>query len=259
MSNYALPLSGKVAIVTGGTRGIGEGIALELANRGATVIITYVSQNSDARAKKICETIESLPHKPRAHAVRADLSTLDGPQAIINNLLEWSGNNLKIDILVNNAGVENVKRLEALTIDDYNLIFDLNVRGTVFLTKAVLPYLNAYGRIINIGSIGSRGGYANFCLYGASKAALEGLTRSWATELGHNGTTVNSVNPGPVESDMLANVPQDFVQFQKEHTPVEKRLGTTAEIGNIVAALCGKDGSWITGQTISASGGYDFY
>ncbi|KAF3061481.1 3-oxoacyl-[acyl-carrier-protein] reductase FabG [Daldinia childiae] len=259
MSEFSLPLSKKVAIVTGASRGIGKGIALELARRGATVILTYVSKSSEDLVKEICRTIESFPHKPRTHACRVDLSTLEGPEILISDLLVWSERNLKIDILVNNAGVENANTLAELTVDDYNAVYNLNVRGPLLLTQAVLPYLNSHGRIINIGSVASRGGFKKFCLYGSSKAALEGLTRTWAHELGGNGTTVNCVNPGPVQSDMLDNIPKDLVELQRTQTAVENRIGTVSEVANIVASLAGKDGGWITGQTICASGGYAMY
>ncbi|KAI1373985.1 NAD(P)-binding protein [Hypoxylon crocopeplum] len=256
MSDYSLPLSGKVAMVTGASRGIGEGIAIELAHRGADVILTFGSQSSAARVQGMCRTIETLPHKPSAHAFQSDLSTIDGAQLLIQNLLQRSENKLKLDILVNNAGVTHVKPLAELTVDDYDVVYNLNVRGIILLTKAVLPYLNSKGRIINIGSVGARSCFRTLSLYCSSKAALEGLTRSWADELGGNGTTVNCVSPGPVQSDMLDKIPDDLVELQKSLTPVENRLGTVPEVANVVASLAGEDGAWITGQSISVSGGY---
>ncbi|KAI1421971.1 3-ketoacyl-acyl carrier protein reductase [Xylaria sp. FL1777] len=255
MADYALALSGKVAIVTGGSRGIGEGIAMELARRGATVIITYVSARSETRVKEICARIEALPHKPSTHLIQVDLSILSAPELVTSSLLAWRGRDLSIDIVVNNAGVENVKSLEEIGVEDYDTIFNLNVRGVVLLTQALLPYLAKNGRIINIGSVGGRSAFKSLSLYCASKAALEGLTRCWAAELGGNGTTVNCVSPGPVASELLDNIPQDIVERQKATTPLENRLGTVEEIANIVAGLAGRDGAWITGQVISASGG----
>ncbi|KAI1098733.1 NAD(P)-binding protein [Jackrogersella minutella] len=254
MSNHTFPLSNKVAIVTGASRGIGKSIAIELARRGATVLLTYVSQSSEILVREVCRTIETLPHKPHAHSVRVDLSTLDGAKSLINSLLRWSDNKLKVDILINNAGVENKQALAELTIDNYNDVYNLNVRGTILLTQAILPYLNRDGRIINIGSVAARSGFDKFSLYCSSKAALEGLTRVWAVELGGNGTTVNCVEPGPVQSDMLDHIPKDLVELQRTLTPIEKRIGTVDEVANIVASLVGKDGAWITGQCISATG-----
>ncbi|CAJ2514096.1 Uu.00g022150.m01.CDS01 [Anthostomella pinea] len=259
MSDYALPLSGKVALVTGASRGIGEGIAMELARRGATILMTYVSPGSEARVHEICQEIRNLPNKPGVQAVRIDLSTLDGAQILVLDLLSWSNNNLQIDILVNNAGVERVQSLSELKVEDYDTVYNLNVRGPILLTKAILPYLRANARVINIGSVGARAAFKDMSLYCSSKAALEGLTQCWAAELGGDGTTVNCVNPGPVQSEMLDNIPKDIVEMQKANTPLQNRLGTVEEVANVVAGLAGRDGAWITGQVISASGGWALY
>lgn len=138
--------------------------------------------------------------------------------------------------------------------------FLLNVRGPLVLIHALLPRLSdANNRIINIGSVASRFGFPGLGLYCSSKAALEGLTRSWATELGKNGTTVNQVNPGPVQTEMLDNIPKEIVAAQKAATPVENRVGTVDEIARIVAWLASPDASWISGQVLSASGGWAMY
>ncbi|KAH6647356.1 dehydrogenase [Truncatella angustata] len=256
---YNLPLQGKIALVTGASRGIGEGIALELANRGASVVLAYASPRSEEKISNLTAKIGALSHKPAVHAVRADLGSVEGPGDIIANLLQWTDNKLHLDILVNNAGVERVKSLSEIQVEDYNAVYDLNVRGIILLTQAVLPYLNPKARIINLSSVGSRAGFKNLSLYSSSKAALEGLTRCWAAELGGNGTTVNCVNPGPVQSEMLDNIPKEIVEMQKAQTPIQNRLGTVEEIADIVAGLAGKDGAWITGQAISASGGSAMY
>jgi 3-oxoacyl-[acyl-carrier protein] reductase len=203
--------------------------------------------------------IQALPHKPSVYICRADVSTIEGPQQVIAQLLEATENKLAINILVNNAGVERVKSLAELSVDDYDAVFNLNVRGMILMTQAVLPYLQPKGRIINISSVGSRQGFRNLGLYCASKAAVEGLTRVWATELGHNGTTVNAVNPGPVQTEMLDNIPKDIIDMQKKLTAVENRLGMPQEVSDIVSWLAGDESSWVSGQAISASGGYAMY
>ena len=162
----------------------------------------------------------------------------------------------KIDILVNNAGVLFNKSVVETTAEDYAAIFDVNVRGPLLLTGAVVPHLRAPGRIINMSSVGSRTCFANLSLYTGSKAAIEGMTRSLAQELGGAGHTVNAVAPGPVESEMLADVPKEIVQGQLKQTAVEKRVGTVDDVARIVAWLCGEDAKWVSGQTISASGGF---
>ncbi|KAL1874389.1 hypothetical protein VTK73DRAFT_362 [Phialemonium thermophilum] len=255
-----LSLQGKTAIVTGASRGIGAVIALDLASRGADVCLTYVSDKSGEAVTKLAARIRSLPHRPVAQVCQADLSTLDGPQRVVDKFLKSDGSKERpLHILVNNAGVERVKSLAECTVEDYDAVYNLNVRGVILMTQAVLPYLQPAGRIINISSVGARAGFANLSLYCSSKAALEGLTRCWAAELGHNGTTVNAINVGPVQSDMLNNIPKEIVQRQKETTPVENRLGTAEEVARLVAWLAGDESGWISGQAISASGGWAMY
>ena len=210
----------------------------------------------------VARRLRDLPKRPNFLTVPGDISEVEDPEKIIGACKVWrssSGTELKIDILVNNAGVEVVKGLGSITTEDYNTVYDLNVRGTILMTQAVLPYLPPGGRIINISSVGSRAGFKDLSLYCSSKAAIEGLTRCWAAELGHNGTTVNAVNPGPVESEMLANIPKDIVEGQKQATPIENRLGTVEEVAAVVGWLAGNESRWVTGQTISASGGWAMY
>jgi 3-oxoacyl-[acyl-carrier protein] reductase len=202
------------------------------------------------------------PNRPEIFTVVGDISKVEGPEGVIEYckaLRSSSGTELKIDILVNNAGVEVLRGLRDITTEDYDKAYDLNVRGTILMTQAVLPYLPPGGRIINISSVGSRAGFKDLSLYCSSKAAVEGLTRCWAAELGHNGTTVNAVNPGPVESEMLAKIPEDIVEGQKKATPIENRLGTVEEVAAVVAWLAGSESRWVTGQSISASGGWAMY
>ncbi|KAG8161770.1 hypothetical protein KVR01_008757 [Diaporthe batatas] len=269
MSTPPLALAGKTAIVTGASRSIGYGIALKLAQEGANVVLGYTSPSSSSKAAELKAAIEALPHRPRAHAVQADLGSLEGPGHLVSETVRWagaeglggsgSGSGSKIDILVNNAGLERVKGLAELVVADYDAVFNVNVRGTMLLTQAALPHLGADARVVNISSVGARAGFKNLGLYCSSKAALEGLTRCWAAELGGNGTTVNVVSPGPVQSEMLDNIPKEIVEMQKQQTPVQNRLGTIEEIADVVAWLAGPSSSWITGQTISASGGWAMY
>lgn len=127
------------------------------------------------------------------------------------------------------------------------------------MIKAVVPYLRSPGRIINISSIGARSGFGNISLYCASKAAVEGLTRSLADELGSNGHTINAVEPGPVQAELLQSLPKNFVDLQMSLTPMEHRMGTIDDIAQIVAFLAEERSRWITGQSISASGGRTMY
>lgn len=127
------------------------------------------------------------------------------------------------------------------------------------MLQAVLPHLRRPGRIVNISSVGAREGYPGIATYSASKAALEGFTRGWAAELGKDGTTVNAVNPGPVQSEMLDQVSREIVEPQMKATAIEKRVGKAEEIAEIVAFLAEPRSSWVTGQCISASGGFKMY
>lgn len=224
------------------------------------VMLTYTSDSSAKLVQELISQISNLPTRPAARGCKVDLSKVDGPKAVLSELDAWLGPNSRVDILVNNAGVEVVKGLGELDVPDYEKVYDLNVRGPILLTQALLPrFGSANNRIINIGSVGSRSGFARLGLYCSSKAALEGLTRCWAAELGGNGTTVNQVNPGPVQTEMLDNIPKDIVDMQKKQTPVQNRVGTVEEIARIVAWLASPESSWISGQIISASGGWAMY
>ncbi|KAF3047746.1 hypothetical protein E8E12_011592 [Didymella heteroderae] len=255
-STFTLPLQGKVAIVTGASRGIGAGLAIELARRGANrqVALVYTSPKSEEKAKKVASDIEALRNGSKAHVVQADLKQIETPEKVVAATREAFGD--KIDILVNNAGVLWANPIEETTAEDYAGIFDVNVRAPLLLIKAVMPYLRKPGRIINMSSVGARIGPPKLSLYAASKAAIEGMTKSLAQEIGDAGHTVNAVAPGPVESEMLDDVPKDIVDVQLKTTAVEHRVGTADDIARIVCWLASEDSKWVSGQTISASGGF---
>lgn len=149
--------------------------------------------------------------------------------------------------------------LSDITPEDFSATYDLNVRAPLLMTQAVLPYLRSPGRIINISSVGGRCGFKNLALYCSSKAALEGLTRCLAAELGEAGHTVNTVNPGPVQTEMLDDMPRDIVEMQKAQTPMQNRIGTVDDVAQIVAWLASEESRWVTGQALSASGGWAMY
>ncbi|CAG8954716.1 hypothetical protein HYFRA_00004639 [Hymenoscyphus fraxineus] len=257
----SLPLKGKTAIITGSSRGLGAGMALELAKRGADIVITYTSPTSTPLVTSLTSLITSLPHNPSVLTIQADLLLPSTPSKIISSLKTWRGPNhpLTIDILVNNAGTEIVAPLSSIKVQDFEKVYKLNVLAPLLLTQAILPYLPPRGRIINISSVGARAGFANLGLYCSSKAALEGLTRCWAQELGGNGTTVNVVSPGPVQSAMLENIPKEIVERQRSETAVEKRLGSVEEVARVVGWLAGEESGWVSGQCVSASGGWAMY
>ncbi|CAH0020465.1 unnamed protein product [Clonostachys rhizophaga] len=251
-------LKGKVAIVTGASRGLGEGFAYELAKRGAKIVATYTSPKSDQQVTALADKIAALGNGSECIHVRADLRSPDSAAQIVKSSLEAFGH--AVDILVNNAGAEVVKPLDDITTDDFDFVYHLNVRAPLLLLQAVRPHLRAPGgRIINISSVGSRSGMKSLSLYCSSKAALEGMTRCWAAELGGEGHTVNSVNPGPVQSEMLDNIPREIIEMQLAQTPIQNRLGTVDDVAQIVAWLASEESRWVTGQCISASGGWALY
>ncbi|KAF9529387.1 hypothetical protein CPB83DRAFT_875528 [Crepidotus variabilis] len=244
-------LAGKIAIVTGSSRGIGYAIAYELARRGAKVCIVFTTISSEYLADELISKIVALSNGSGATKIQADLSLLDSPRKVVEHTLSaFSSSN--INILVNNAARELVKPLSSITPEDFSSVYDLNARGTLFMTQAIIPYLPQKrlggGRIINVSSVGARQGFAALSLYNSSKAAMEGMTRCWAAELGAGGHTVNAVAPGPTESEMIKRIPTEI-----------NRLGTADDIAQIVAFLASEESRWITGQVISASGGLNMY
>jgi 3-oxoacyl-[acyl-carrier protein] reductase len=218
------------------------------------VTLVYTSLRSGELTEEVASEIRSLNNGSDAKVVQADLSRIDAPEKIVAATVEAFGES--IDILVNNAGVLTAKPITETSAEDYAAVFDVNVRAPLFMIKAVVPHLRAPGRIINMSSVGSRFGPPQMALYAASKAAIEGMTRSLAQELGDAGHTVNAVAPGPTESEMLDAVPKDIVANQLKTTAVQHRVGTVDDVARIVALLASRDANWISGQTISASGGF---
>lgn len=218
------------------------------------VTLVYTSPSSGDKVKQVASDISALGNGSDAHIVQADLAKIEAPEMIVAETVKAFGSS--IDILVNNAGVLWPTPIGEVTPEDIAGIFDVNVRAPLLLTKAVIPYLRKPGRIINMSSVGAHIGPATLSVYAASKAAIEGMTKSLAHELGGAGHTVNAVAPGPVASEMLDDVPQDLVAMQLKLTAVEQRVGTADDIARIVAFVASEDSKWVSGQTISASGGF---
>ena len=217
-------------------------------------MVTFTSDSSQARADALVERIASLNNGSAAASVRAALRLPESPAIILGATLAAFSTST-IDILVNNAGVEQHRPLTDVTPDDFAAVFNVNVRGALLMTRAVLPHLRAPGRIINVSSLGARRGWAGYTVYCASKAALEGFTRALAVEIGGAGHSVNAVAPGPTESDMLDTLSEEVIKAQKQRTPMQNRIGTVDDIAQIVAWLAEESSRWVTGQTISATGG----
>lgn len=219
--------------------------------------MTYTSPSSEKSVDELVKRVEQLQNGSAAVKVQADLRQVEAPKKIVQATRSAFG--VHIDILVNNAGCTLVKGLGDISVDDFSYVYDLNVRAVLLMSKEVLPYLRTPGRIINVSSVGARLGLKELSLYCSSKAAVEGITRCFAAELGHQGHTVNAVNPGPVQTDVLDGIPEEIVEMQKRSTPIENRLGTKDDIAQIVGFLSEESSRWITGQAISASGGFSMY
>jgi len=243
-------LAGKTALVTGGSRGIGAAIALRLAAEGARVAISYASNKTAADA--VVAQIEELGSK--AIAVKANVASKEDTDSLIAEIKKLG----KIDILVNNAAIFQGGPLEEANLDQFDQLFNTNVRGVVATTLAVLPHINDGGRIINISSGAARASIANFSFYSATKAALEALTRGWAQDLGKRQITVNAIAPGTTQTDMLEQgLPEEAKQAFIDKTALG-RLGQPADIADAVAFLASADSRWITGKTIDCDGGLTF-
>ncbi|MFC9330731.1 SDR family NAD(P)-dependent oxidoreductase [Kitasatospora sp. NPDC057015] len=241
-------LDGKVALVTGGSRGIGEAVALRLAEDGADVVLTYLG--SAERAAAVVDRIKALGR--RALAVQADSADPAAVRAAVDLAAAEFG---RLDILVNNAGVGVVGPIEDLSPEDVDRVLEVNVRAPFVASQAALRHMTEGGRIVTIGScMAERFAFPGGSLYGMSKSALNGLTRSLARELGPRGITANLVNPGPTDTDMN---PADgpAAELQRGFTALG-RFGTPSEVAATVAHLVGDGGRYITGAAVSVDGGY---
>lgn len=241
-------LAGKVALVTGGSRGIGAAIALRLAEEGATVAISY--NNNKGAADEVVAKLVQLGSTARAF--KADVSSEEGSKNLVDSIVKAVG---QIDILINNAGVFDAAPLEQLDVDHYERVFDVNVKGVIATTIAALPQIPDGGRIINISSIVADITFPGASVYSASKAALDTLTRVWAQELGARKITVNGVAPGTTATDMYNQAMSDEAKQASIEKTALGRVGEPDDIAAVVAFLASNDGRWITGQTIRADGG----
>jgi 3-oxoacyl-[acyl-carrier protein] reductase len=243
-------LDGKVAVVTGASRGIGRAIAEDLAGHGATVVINY-NASADA-AEEVVETIKS--DGGQATAVQADVSQFDQAQTLIKTALDTYG---QIDILVNNAGTTRDKLLMMMKEEDWDIVLATNLKSVFNCCKAVArPMIRrkAGGRIINISSVVALIGQAGQANYAASKAGIIGFTKSMAKELGSRQITVNAVTPGFFPTALTAVLPEEQVQAMMEFIPLG-RWGELPEVAHLVTFLASDKAAYITGQVISVDGG----
>jgi 3-oxoacyl-[acyl-carrier protein] reductase len=240
-------LKGKVALVTGGSRGIGAAIAKRLAADGASVAVTY--SKGAAEADAIVKGIEKAGGK--AIAIQANATDAAAVKAAVDKTAATFG---KIDVLVNNAGTAIPKKFEDTTLEEIDQMFALNVRGTLVATHAALKHMGKGGRVINIGScVGERLMTPGLVAYSATKGAVKMFTQGLSREVGGRGITVNNVQPGPIDTD-LNPAAGDWATPQKAATALN-RYGEVGEVAALVAFLAGPESSYITGANLTVDGG----
>jgi 3-oxoacyl-[acyl-carrier protein] reductase len=238
-------LIGKTALVTGSSRGIGKAIALALAKAGADVAVNYMAHEQEAQ--EVCGTIKGLGR--RSTAVRADVSSASDVTRLVETVRRELG---AVTILVNNAGIARTRTPDDITEQDWDVLVNLNLRAPFLVTQAVVAGMRTarWGRIINISSTAAQLGGVVGPHYAASKAGLIGLTHYYASQLAKEGITANTIVPGPVPSDMSANLPQLNVSM----VPIG-RFGEPEEVAVAVVAVLLAGNGLITGQTINVNGG----
>lgn len=244
-----MTLSGKTAIVTGGSRGIGKAIALKLAEKGANVVVNYTSNFE--KAQEVVEQIKSMGRD--AIAIKADVSNSDD----VENLLKEVNKHFDtIDILINNAGITRDTLLIRMKDEDWNKVMDINLKGTYLCTKYFGKKMmkQKSGKIINITSVVGIIGNAGQANYSASKAGVIGFTKSIAKELGSRGINVNAVAPGFIKTEMTEKLSDEVVKNYSKSIPLG-RFGNVEDVANVVAFLASDEANYITGQVINVDGG----
>ncbi|MGE5443242.1 MAG: 3-oxoacyl-[acyl-carrier-protein] reductase [Ignavibacteriales bacterium] len=243
-------VSGKVALVTGGSRGIGKAIALTLAEGGADILLNY--SRSDKQAEEVKQKIEAMGRK--CVTVRADVSKFEQAQNLGKAVVNHFG---KVDILINNAGVNRDRTLRRMTPEQWNEVIQTNLSSLFNCTKAVIEAMVAQGSgvIVSVSSIIGEMGNIGQVNYAATKAGIIGFTKTMAKELAGNNIRVNAIAPGFIETDMLGTVPEDIRKQIVAQIPLG-RFGTPEEIALAVLYLCSPASSWITGTTLRINGGH---
>src|SRR5712672_231210 len=245
--NHERELTGKVALVTGGSRGIGAAIAKRLAADGATVAITYVKDAGAASA--VVKAIELDGGK--ALALQADAADAEAVKGAVNKTVATFG---RLDVLVNNAGTAIPKPFEETTLEEMDRVIDINIRAVFVTTQAALKHMKSGGRIIMIGSsVGERNNMPGLVPYSATKGAVKMFTQGLSREVGSRGITVNNVQPGPIDTQ-LNPAAGDWATPQKAVTALG-RYGSVDEVAALVAFVAGPESSYITGANLTVDGG----
>jgi 3-oxoacyl-[acyl-carrier protein] reductase len=247
-SSSAKPLAGRVALVTGASRGIGAAIATRLASDGAKVAVNYRA-NREAAERVVADI---LARGGEACSVQADVARAEASGSLVAEVVRRYG---RLDILVNNAGIAHPAPLDRVDESQFDRQFAVNVKSVVFVTQAAARYFGEIGgSIVNISSVHARQPTGRVLVYAATKAAVEALTVALARDLAPRRIRVNAVSPGPIETEMMAANPPDLVRSFAKETPLG-RLGQPEEIAAVVAFLVSDEASYITGETIGVTGG----
>jgi NAD(P)-dependent dehydrogenase (short-subunit alcohol dehydrogenase family) len=246
----------KIALVTGGSRGLGKDMAINLAKKGIDVVLTYNTNKTEA--DKVVKEIQSMQRKAVAFQLDAgSIKSFDNFWKQVTTHLKEETGNTNFDFLINNAGTALYTPFAETTEDQFDALLNIHYKGVYFLTQKALPFINDGGRIINISS-----GLARFCFpgssaYGAMKGAVEVFTRYLAKELGARGIAANVVAPGAVETDFGGGRVRDNKELNAHLSSITAlgRVGQAHDIGSVVAFLCSEDAKWINGQRIEVAGG----
>lgn len=249
--------SNKIALVTGGSRGLGKNSAIQLAQKGFDVIITYQSKQADAEA--VVAEIAAIGKK--AFALQLDVASIAGFDAFVaqvSALLNDHFGEAKLDALVNNAGVGVNMPFEQTTEEALDAMTNIHFKGPFFLTQKLLPLLNDGSSIVNTSSGLARFSFAGYAAYGAMKAAIESLSRYQALELGSRKIRVNTVAPGAIETDFGGGFVRDNADFNQviAAQTALSRVGLPDDVGSVVAFLCTAESKWINAQRIEVAGGF---
>lgn len=242
-------LTGKVAVVTGASRGIGQKIAEDLASHGAQVVVNYAS--SPEKADEVVAGIKR--NGGEAIAIGADISKVAEIKELFHKTLEAYG---QIDILVNNAGIMINKPLASITEEDFDKQFEINVKGTFFAIQQAALHMKENGRIINFSTSVAGHMFPTYSIYAGTKGAVEQFTRQLAKELGPKGITINAIAPGPVNTELF-KVGKTEEQIKAiSNANSFGRLGEPEDISQVVLFLASKESQWVTGQTMRVNGGF---
>ena len=238
----------KVALITGGTRGIGKAIAKIFSQKGYNLVLNYVSENTD-----INKLEKEIKNDNEILFVRANVSKYSEAEELVKKAIEKFG---KIDVLVNNAGITRDNLIMRMKEEDFDSVINTNLKGTFNVTKNVIPYMlkARSGRIVNISSVVGISGNAGQTNYAASKAGIIGFTKSLAKEVASRGILVNAIAPGFIQTQMT-EVLKDEVKEEIAKTIPLKRMGTAQDVANVVKFLTSEDSSYVTGQVINVDGG----